>query len=141
VCRFANALKARGVGKGDRVAIYLPMIPELPVAMLACARIGAIHSVVFAGFSSSSLADRIDDADAKVLVTADGSYRKGRVVALKEAADTAMARAGKIDACIVVRRTGEDVPMTEGRDVGYHDEVAEASTDCPCEEMDAEDIL
>ena len=141
VCRFANALKARGVGKGDRVAIYLPMIPELPVAMLACARIGAIHSVVFAGFSSSSLADRIDDADAKVLVTADGSYRKGRVVALKEAADTAMARTGKIDTCIVVRRTGEDVPMTEGRDVWYHDEVAEASTDCPCEEMDAEDIL
>ncbi len=141
VSRFANGLKQLGVGKGDRVAIYLPMVPELPVAMLACARIGAIHSVVFAGFSSQALVDRIDDADASVLITADGSYRKGAVVALKEAADKAMAATDCITTCVVVRRTGADVPFTPGRDHWYADVVADQSSDCPPEPMDAEDVL
>jgi acetyl-CoA synthetase len=141
VSRFANALKGLGVGKGDRVNIYLPMIPELPVAMLACARIGAIHSVVFAGFSAQALIDRIDDADSHVVITADGAYRKGAVVPLKESADRAMAGTDRIRTCIVVRRTGEDVPFTEGRDHWYHDLVADQSTDCPPEPMDSEDVL
>ncbi|WP_370324329.1 acetate--CoA ligase [Euzebya sp.] len=144
VCRVANALKARGIGKGDRVAIYLPMIPELPVVMLACARIGAIHSVVFAGFSSQSLADRIDDADATMVITADGANRRGNQIPLKEAVDDALAKAATADAVetvLVVRRTGVDVEMVEGRDVWYHDEIDGQSTDCPAEEMDAEDVL
>jgi acetyl-CoA synthetase len=141
VARFANALKDLGVAKGDRVNIYLPMIPELPVAMLACARIGAIHSVVFAGFSAKALIDRIDDADARVLITADGAYRKGNVVPLKESADKAMEGTDRIRTCVVVRRTGEDVPMAEGRDVWYHDVMEGASADCPSEPMDAEDVL
>ena len=141
VSRFANALRAKGVGKGDRVAIYLPMIPELPVAMLACARIGAIHSVVFAGFSAQALVDRIEDADARTLITADGAYRKGAVVPLKDSADRALQGTEKIDTCIVVRRTGEDVPMAAGRDHWYHDLVADASAECSPEPMDAEDVL
>ncbi len=141
VCRFANALKALGVSKGDRVNIYLPMIPELPVAMLACARIGAIHSVVFGGFSAKALIDRIDDADARVLITADGAYRKGNVVPLKASADRAMEGTDRISTCIVVRRTGEDVPMREGRDVWYHDLVADQPAECSPEPMDAEDVL
>ncbi|CAN5179821.1 acetate--CoA ligase [soil metagenome] len=141
VCRFANALKDLGVAKGDRVNIYLPMIPELPVAMLACARIGAIHSVVFAGFSSQSLVDRIEDADAHVLITADGAYRKGSVVPLKESADRAMSSTDKVTTCIVVRRTGDDVEMTEGRDHWYDDVVDGQSAECAPEPMDAEDVL
>ncbi|HVM13902.1 MAG TPA: acetate--CoA ligase [Egibacteraceae bacterium] len=141
VARFANALKDLGVGKGDPVTIYLPMIPELPVAMLACARIGAPHSVIFAGFSSNSVVDRVEDADSHVLITADGSYRGGKIVPLKESADEAMVGTDKIDRCIVVRRTGEDVPFTQGRDHWYHDLVDGASTDCPPEPMDAEDVL
>jgi acetyl-CoA synthetase len=141
VARFANALKSLGVRKGDPVTIYLPMIPELPVAMLACARIGAPHSVVFAGFSSQSVVDRVRDADSRFLITADGAYRKGNVVALKESADKAMQAAGIIEACIVVRRTGVDVPMTSGRDYWFHELLEQQSTDCPPEPMDAEDIL
>ena len=141
VCRFANALKDLGVAKGDRVMIYLPMIPELPVAMLACARIGAIHSVVFAGFSSKALVDRISDADARVVITADGSYRKGNVVPLKQNADQAMEAEPRIATCVVVRRTGEEVSLRDGRDRWYHDVVADQSTDCPPEPMDAEDVL
>jgi acetyl-CoA synthetase len=141
VCRFANALRELGVAKGDRVNIYLPMIPELPVAMLACARIGAIHSVVFAGFSSQSLVDRITDADSKVVITADGAYRKGSVVPLKENADKAMEATDNVSICIVVRRTGEDVAMTDGRDHWYHDVVEGRSTECAPEPMDAEDVL
>jgi acetyl-CoA synthetase len=140
-CRFANALKSLGVGKGDRVAIYLPMIPELPVAMLACARIGAIHSVVFAGFSAQSLVDRIDDADAQVVITADGAYRKGNVIPLKANADTAMADTHRVRTCVVVRRTGEDVVLRDERDHWYHDVVEGQSTECPPEPMDAEDVL
>jgi acetyl-CoA synthetase len=141
VSRFANALKGLGVRKGDRVCIYLPMIPELPIAMLACARIGAIHSVVFGGFSSQSVIDRVEDADVHVLITADGSYRKGGVVPLKQNADRAMDGTDKISTCIVVRRTGEDVPFTSGRDRWYHELIEDQSTDCPPEPMDAEDVL
>ena len=141
VARFANALRSLGVKKGDPVTIYLPMIPELPIAMLACARIGAPHSVVFAGFSARSVVDRLQDADSHTLITADGSYRKGKIVPLKENADAAIAQAGTVERCIVVRRTGEDVPFNPDIDVWYHDLVAEQSTDCPPEPMDAEDIL
>ena len=141
VARCANALRELGVGKGDRVNVYLPMIPELPVVMLACARIGAIHSVVFAGFSAQSLTDRIEDAGSRVLVTADGSYRKGRTVPLKEAADDAMAATDLVDACLVVRRTGDPVAMEPGRDHWYHEVVGRQDADCPPEPMDAEDVL
>jgi acetyl-CoA synthetase len=141
VGRFANVLKDLGVRKGDRVNIYLPMIPELPVAMLACARIGAPHSVVFGGFSSSALIDRINDAEAKVLITADGGWRRGAAVPLKANADAALADTPTIEHVVVVRRTGEDVPMEEGRDVWYHDLVPSASPDCPPEPMDSEDLL
>jgi acetyl-CoA synthetase len=141
VCRFANALKGLGVRKGDRVCIYLPMIPELPVAMLACARLGAIHSVVFGGFSSQSVVDRVEDADAHVLITADGSYRKGSTVPLKQNADRAMEGTDKISTCVVVRRTGEEVAWVDGRDHWYHELVEDQPTDCPPEPMDAEDVL
>jgi acetyl-CoA synthetase len=141
VSRFANALRAVGVGKGDRVCIYLPMIPELPVAMLACARIGAIHSVVFAGFSAQAVIDRVNDAEAHVLITADGGYRKGGIVPLKDNADRAMAGTDRITTCVVVRRTGEEVGWTQGRDHWYHELVEGQSTDCPPEPMDAEDVL
>jgi acetyl-CoA synthetase len=141
VARLANAMKDLGVGKGDRVAIYMPMIPELPAAMLACARIGAAHSVVFGGFSAESLRDRINDAGCKVLITADGGYRRGDVVPLKANADEALEETPSIEKVIVVRRTNEDVPMREGRDLVYADIVAAASPDCPAEPMDAEDML
>jgi acetyl-CoA synthetase len=141
VGRFANVLKDLGVRKGDRVNIYLPMIPELPVAMLACARIGAAHSVVFGGFSSAALVDRINDAEAKVLITADGGWRRGAAVPLKANADTALEDTPTIEHVVVVRRTGEDVPMQDGRDVWYHDLVPPASPDCPPEPMDSEDLL
>jgi acetyl-CoA synthetase len=141
VKRFANALKGLGVRKGDPVTIYLPMIPELPVAMLACARIGAPHSVVFAGFSAQSVVDRVEDADSNILITADGSYRKGKVVPLKQSADKAMEATDKIKTCVVVKRTGEDVPFTEGRDRWYHDVIDAADDESAPEPMDAEDIL
>jgi acetyl-CoA synthetase len=146
VCRFANALKGLGVQKGDRVTIYLPMIPEAVVAMLACARIGAIHSVVFGGFSPESLSDRNNDADAKVLVTADGGWRRGTVVPLKANADEALRSSPTIRHVVVVARGGDlseqvGPSLEEGRDHWYHDLVADASTDCPAEPMDAEDTL
>ena len=146
VCRFANALKGLGVEKGDRVTIYLPMIPEAVVAMLACARIGAIHSVVFGGFSPESLADRNNDAKAKVLVTADGGWRRGMVVPLKQNADEALRSSPTVQHVVVVARGGPlseqvDAPLEQGRDHWYHDLVAEASTECAAEPMDAEDTL
>ncbi len=146
VCRFANVLKGLGVSRGDRVTIYLPMIPEAAVAMLACARIGAIHSVVFGGFSPESLADRNNDAEAKVLVTADGGWRRGSVVPLKANADAALASSPTVEKVVVVRRGGAlservDAAMVEGRDYWYHELMAEASEECPAEEMDAEDTL
>ncbi|HVL33250.1 MAG TPA: acetate--CoA ligase, partial [Actinomycetota bacterium] len=141
VCRLGNALRALGIGKGDRVAIYMPMIPELPVAMLACARIGAIHSVVFGGFSSDALADRIQDAGAKALITADGGYRRGQTVALKRSADESVARCPSIEHVVVVRRTNEDVPFTPGRDIWYDELIDGRPVTCAPEEMDAEDHL
>jgi acetyl-CoA synthetase len=141
VQRFANVLKGLGVRKGDRVNIYLPMIPELPVAMLACARVGAPHSVVFGGFSSDALADRINDAEAKVLITADGGWRRGSAVPLKANADVAVANTPTIEHVVVVRRTEADVHMEDGRDVWYHDLMAGADAECPCEPMDSEDLL
>ncbi|MTA29120.1 MAG: acetate--CoA ligase, partial [Actinobacteria bacterium] len=139
--KFANVLKSLGVTKGDRVNIYLPMIPEAAVAMLACARIGAAHSVVFGGFSSQALADRINDASAKVLVTADGGYRRGEVFALKPAADEALSSTPTIEHVVVVKRGGNDVNMVDGRDHWYHDLMSEASLDCPAEPMDSEQLL
>ena len=142
--RFANALKKLGVKKGDRVAIYLPMIPEAAIAMLACARIGAAHSVVFGGFSSESLRDRIVDAEAKVLITADGGFRRGKVVALKENADRAVEECPTIEKVVVVKRgAGLEAPceMVTGRDVWYHDVVEKENADCPAEPMDSEDLL
>ena len=141
VCRFANVLKARGVKKGDRVTIYMPMIPEAAISMLACARIGAIHSVVFGGFSPDSLAGRIEDCKSPIIVTADEGVRGGRKIPLKVNADAAADKAGGVTSIIVVRRTGEKVNMQAGRDV-YYDEIAKTvPADCPCEEMSAEDPL
>jgi len=141
VCRFANALTELGVERGDRIAIYLGMLPELPVAMLACARIGAVHSVVFAGFSADALADRIDDAQAKVIITSDGGWRRGSVVPLKAAADVAASRCPSIEHVITVKRTDSDVTMTEGRDVWYHDIVADQPATSEPAVLGAEDLL
>ena len=141
VGRFANVLKSLGVKKGDRVAIYLPMVPEVAVAMLACARLGAPHTVVFGGFSAESLRDRINDAGAKVLVTADGGYRRGSIVPLKQNADEALTATPSIEKSVVLKRTGQAVPMQAGRDLWWDDLMAKASPDCPPEPMDAEDPL
>ena len=141
VQRFANVLKGLGVNKGDRVNIYLPMIPEAAVAMLACARIGAVHSVVFGGFSSQALSDRINDAEAKVLITADGGYRRGEVFPLKPQADEAVASTPSITAVVVVKRGGNVVDMKAGRDHWYHELLATADPVCPPEPMDSEQLL
>jgi acetyl-CoA synthetase len=141
VCKLANVLKSRGVKKGDRVCIYLPMIPEAAVAMLACARIGAVHSIVFGGFSPDSLRDRILDSDCQTLLTSDESVRGGRHVPLKKNADTALSECPNVKNVIVVQRTGGPIEWTEGRDIWYHEAMADASSDCPAEEMDAEDPL
>ncbi|HEY0519365.1 MAG TPA: acetate--CoA ligase, partial [Ilumatobacteraceae bacterium] len=141
VQRFANALKGLGVQRGDRVNIYLPMVPEAAVAMLACARIGAAHSVVFGGFSAQSLSDRINDAEAKVLITADGGYRRGDVFPLKPAADDAIATTPTIEHVVVVRRGGNEIEMMPGRDLWYHDLIAAADPVCPPEPMDSEQLL
>ncbi len=141
VCRLANALKARGVKKGDRVTIYMPMIPEAAYAMLACARIGAVHSVVFGGFSPESLVGRIQDCDSTCVITADEGLRGGRKIPLKANTDEALARCPGVKTCIVVRRTGGQIGWVEGRDVWYHDACAKAAPECPPEEMGAEDPL
>ena len=139
--RFANVLKGFGVTKGDRVNIYLPMIPEAAVAMLACARIGAVHSVVFGGFSAQSLSDRINDAEAKVLITADGGWRRGDVFPLKEFADVALESTSTITDVVVVKRGGNEVTMRDGRDHWYHDVMREADPLCAAEPMDSEQLL
>ncbi|PTB20627.1 acetate--CoA ligase [Trinickia symbiotica] len=141
VCKFANVLKTLGVKRGDRVTIYMPMIPEIAVAMLACARIGAIHSVVFGGFSPDALANRIQDCDSSIVITADEGMRGGRTIALKASADKAMERCAKVDRCIVVKRTGGKVDWREGRDHWYEDLMSRSSADCAPEEMGAEDPL
>ena len=151
VCKFANVLKSRGVKKGDCVSIYMPMIPELAIAMLACARIGAVHSIVFGGFSAEALADRIVDSACQIVLTTDGMFRGDRPMERKQPADEAIALANSrmgntsVHTCIVVQRVGEDssiaCPMREGRDLWWHEAMSEADADCPCEEMDAEDPL
>jgi len=141
VCRLANVLKARGVRKGDRVCIYMPMIPEAAYAMLACARIGAVHSVVFGGFSPEALKDRILDSDCQMLITADEGMRGGRAIPLKVNTDKALESCPNVHTCLVVRRTGADVAWRAGRDVWYHDATGSAAADCPPEPMDAEDPL
>jgi acetyl-CoA synthetase len=141
VQRFANVLRSLGVERGDRVAIYMPMIPELPVAMLACTRIGAAHSVIFGGFSPDSIIDRVNDAEAKVIVTADGGFRRGSPAALKPNVDAALDKTPSVRHVVVVRRTDSDVTMLDGRDVWYHDALAAAAPDCPPEPMGSEDLL
>ncbi len=141
VCKFANILKSKGVKKGDRVAFYLQMVPELAIGMLACARIGAIHSIVFGGFSAESLRDRIHDSGCSLLVTSDGGFRGGKLLEQKKNADTALEDAPTIKSVLVVKRTAHDVPMVSGRDFWLHELMETASLDCPAEEMDAEDPL
>jgi len=141
VCKFANVLKKHGVKKGDRVAIYLPMIMELPVAMLGCARIGAIHSIVFGGFSAEALRDRINDCGAETLITANWGYRSGKVLSSKANADAAMAQCPSVKRCFVVNRIEKDSPMEAGRDFWWHEEMKDASPKCEPEWMDAEDPL
>ena len=141
VCKLANAMRDQGIGKGDAVAIYMGMVPELPVAMLACARIGAPHTVVFGGFSAEALGDRILDFGCTAVVTQDEGWRNGKIVPLKKNADDAMVNCAAVTTAIVVRRTGNEVGWVEGRDHWYHDLVADASAECEPEPMDAEDPL
>lgn len=141
VCKAANALKAMCIQEGDRVTIYMPMIPELAIAMLACARIGAIHSVVFGGFSSEAIADRNNDAQAKAIITADGGWRRGKQLALKNTVDEALAKSPSVKHCLVVKRTGSEVKMQAGRDIWWHDAVGAASANCPAAELDSEASL
>ena len=141
VCKFSNALKANGAKKGDRITIYMPMIPEAAVAMLACTRIGAIHSVVFGGFSPDSLAGRITDCDSNIIITADEGIRGGKIIPLKENTDAALKLCSSIKKCIVVKRTGNDINWVEGRDVWYHEAISKVDNECQPEEMNAEDPL
>ena len=141
VCKCANALKANGVRKGDRVTIYLPMIPEIAITVLACARIGAIHSVIFGGFSPESIAGRIHDSDSSVVITADEGIRGGRFIPLKSNVDEALKQCPTVNTCIVVKRTGNNINWDDKRDVWYHEAVADAPLECPPEEMNAEDPL
>ena len=143
VNRFANALKSLGVVKGDRIAIYMGMVPELAIAMLACAKIGAAHSVVFGGFSAEALRERINDAKAKVVITADGAWRRGTVVPLKASVDDALTGTPTIEKVVVFERVGKaaQISMKPGRDLWWHDLVANASDECAAEPMDAEDML
>src|SRR5260221_6791368 len=141
VCRFANVLKLVGVVKGDRVALYLPLIPELAISMLACTRIGATHSVIFGGFSSTALIDRINDAQCKVVVTADGGWRRGNEVKLKPAVDEALKETPSVKSCIVVRRTGSQIHMEAGRDHWWHELIETVDANCPAEELDSEHPL
>ena len=141
VCRFANGLKKLGVKKGDVVSMYMPMVPELAIAMLACARIGAIHCVIFGGFSAEAIADRNNDAKAKVILTSDAGWRRGKHLPLKQNVDMAMEKSPTIEKCVVLRRVGLDVPMQSGRDIWWHDLVADVSADCPAEPLDSETPL
>ncbi|SDK61431.1 acetyl-CoA synthetase [Catalinimonas alkaloidigena] len=141
VCRFANVLKAHGIEKGDRVCLYMPMIPELAISVLACARIGAVHSVVFAGFSASALADRINDASAKAVLTSDGNFRGKKSIPVKSVVDEALQQCTSVSSCIVVQRTKDEVDWTPGRDFWWHEEREKVTADCAAETMDAEDML
>ncbi len=141
VCKFANAMKSLGVGQGDVVSIYMPMVPELAIAMLACARIGAIHSVIFAGFSAEAIADRNHDAQAKVQLTSDGAWRRGKILPLKTTVDEALSKSPTVEHCIVLKRTENEVEMQAGRDHWWHELVENASADCPAEPLDSESPL
>ena len=140
-CKFSNALKDLGIKKGDRVIIYMPMVPEAAIAMLACARVGAIHSVVFAGFSSTSLADRIDDCEAKMVITSDGNFRGNKVIPVKSVVDEALEKSNSIEKVVVLKRTNQDVNLVENRDFWWHELVADKSSECKAEVMDSEDML
>ncbi len=141
VCRFANVLKALGVKKGDRVTIYMPMVPELAIAMLACTRIGAPHSIIFGGFSATAISDRVEDATSKIVITADGGWRRGTIVPLKQHVDDAAGLCGLIEKTVVVRRTGNAVTMQPGRDFWWDELMAKAAAECPAEPCDSEDLL
>lgn len=141
VCKFSNVLKSLGVTKGDVVSIYMPMTPELAIAMLACARVGAVHSVIFAGFSAEAIADRNNDASAKLQITSDGAYRRGKVLPLKETVDQALEKSPTVEKCVVLRRTNTDIKMVENRDVWWHEAMEEASADCPAEPFESENTL
>ncbi|MGF1582353.1 MAG: acetate--CoA ligase [Gemmataceae bacterium] len=141
VCKFANVLKGQGVQKGDRITLYMPMIPELAIAMLACARIGATHSIIFGGFSADAVADRNNDAKAKLVITADGGWRRGKVVPLKDNVDEALEKSPTVEKCIVYNRTNSEIQMKEGRDHWWHDLMMDASIDCPAEHLDSEHPL
>ena len=140
-CKFSNALKDLGIKKGDRIIIYMPMVPEAAIAMLACARVGAIHSVVFAGFSSTSLADRIDDCEAKMVITSDGNFRGNKVIPVKSVVDEALEKSNSIEKVVVLKRTNQDVNLVENRDFWWHELVADQSSECKAEVMDSEDML
>ena len=141
VCRAANMIKKQGIRSGDRVTLYMPLVPELAIAMLACARIGAVHNVVFGGFSSEAIADRNRDSEARLIITADGGWRRGAIVPLKANVDAAMDKSPSVERVIVLKRTGWDVPMQAGRDFWWHDEIAAVNADCPAEELDSEHPL
>ncbi len=141
VCKFANVLRSLGIGQGDVVSIYMPMTPELAIAMLACARVGAVHSVIFAGFSAEAIADRNNDAQAKLQLTSDGAWRRGKVLPLKETVDEALAKSPTVEKCVVLRRVENDVAMQEGRDFWWHELMEQASADCPAEPVDSENTL
>ncbi|HND55488.1 MAG TPA: acetate--CoA ligase, partial [Pirellulaceae bacterium] len=141
VSKFANALKGLGIQAGDVVSIYMPMVPELAIAMLACARIGAIHSVIFGGFSAEAIADRNNDAKSKLVITADGGWRRGKLLPLKSTVDEALAKSPTVEKCIVLKRGGNATPMKDGRDVWWHDITAAASGDCPATPLDSEHSL
>jgi len=140
-CKFSNALKDLGIDKGDRIIIYMPMVPEAAIAMLACARVGAIHSVVFAGFSSTSLADRIDDCEAKMVITSDGNFRGNKVIPVKSVVDEALEKSNSIEKVIVLKRTNQDVNLVENRDFWWHELVADKPSEFKAEVMDSEDML
>ena len=141
VCKFANVLREKGIGPGDVVSIYMPMVPELAIAMLACARVGAVHSVIFGGFSSEAIADRNNDASAKMQITADGGWRRGKELPLKATVDEALKKSPSVETCIVLRRTESAVEMKEGRDFWWDELMDSASTECPAAELDSEHPL
>src|SRR5262249_16418473 len=141
VNRFANGLKKLGVKKGDRVTIYMPMVPEAAVAMLACARIGAAHSVIFGGFSSQAIADRVEDAKSEYIITADGGYRRGQIVRLKNNVDEALTKTALVKKVVVLKHTGQEIGFKANRDVWWSDAIKDQPKDCPAEQMDAEDPL